>query len=155
MQTLLETDPCLLVIFRRVLRFLLDDLFDDLLRFLNAACFAQICDDAIICVDIDLCLCSDAFFGFLVLFELIIRNFREGLLDSDILSDGLIDSLNGILYVNRISDDHKRVLEGLYLIWDIYSLTPHIELSCITSALVVDASAASSINLSAAPTSAP
>ena len=108
MQALLEADQYLLDwrFILSILRFLLNDLFHDLLRFLDVVYLAEISNDAIIRVEIDLCLLFDASFGILVLFELIIRNFGEWFLDLDVLSDGLVDSLNGILYVNRISDDH-------------------------------------------------
>ena len=157
MQALLETDQYLLD--RRfilsILRFLLNDLFYDLLRFFDVVCLAKIGDDAIIRVEIDLCLCFDASFRILVLFELIIRNFGERFLDFDVLSDGPVDPLNGILYVNGIPDDHIRVLEGLDLIWHLNLLIRHCEFSCSTPALVPGASAASSSTLSTAATSLP
>ena len=157
MQTLLEADQYLLDwrFILKALRFLLNDLFYDLLCFLDIVCLAQIGDDTIIRIKIDLCLCFDASFRILVLFELIIRNFGERFLDLDILSDGPVDSLNGILYVIRISDDNIRVLDGLDLIWHLNPLILHCELSCATPALVLGTSAASSTNLSPTATSVP
>ena len=157
MQTLLEADQYLLDwrFILAVLRFLLNDLFHDLLRFFDVVCLAQICDDTIIRVEIDLCLSFDATFGILVLFELIIRNFGERFLDLDVLSDGPVDPLNGILYVNGIPYDHIRVLEGLDLIRDLNPLILHIELSSTTPALVLRTSATSSSSLSTAAISVP
>jgi hypothetical protein len=156
-QALLETNQQLLDwrFILNVLRFLLNDLFDDLLCFLDVVCLAQIGDDTIIRIKIDLCLCFDASFRILVLFELIIRNFGERFLDLYVLSDGPVDSLNGILDVNRISDDHIRVLDGFDLIWHLNPLILHRELSCATPALVLSASATSSTNLSPTATSVP
>ena len=88
-QALLEADQYLLDwrLILKVLRFLLNDLFDDLLRLLNVVCLAQISDNAIIRIEIDLCLLFDAVLCTLVLFELVIRDFRERFLDLDVLSN--------------------------------------------------------------------
>jgi hypothetical protein len=70
-QALFEADQYLLDwrIILKVLGFLLNDLFDDLLRLLNVVCLAQISDNAIIRIEIDFSLLFDAVLGPLVLFE--------------------------------------------------------------------------------------
>jgi hypothetical protein len=54
----------------------------------------------------DSCFLSDAISAFQVLLELIWRNSRKCIFDLDVFSNGLIYSLNGILDVEKISDDY-------------------------------------------------
>ena len=108
MQALLENDGSLLywLSLLNFFRLLLCDISDGLLRLLNVVGLAQISNDTLSRVDMDSCFLSDAISAFQVLLELIWRNSRKCIFDLDVFSNGLIYSLNGILDVEKISDDY-------------------------------------------------
>ena len=82
------------------------ELGDDRLSLLDIVRLSQISDSAILRNEIDCCFLINAISRLQVLFKYVISKSRECIIDLDVFSRRLFDSLNGILDVKEISDDN-------------------------------------------------
>lgn len=86
------------------------ELGDDRLSLFDVVRLSQISDSAILRNEIDCCFLKNAISGLQVLFKYVFSKSRECIIDLDIFSRRLFDSLNGILDVKGISYDNVLVL---------------------------------------------
>jgi hypothetical protein len=82
------------------------ELGDDRLSLLDVIRLSQISDHAILRNVIDCCFLINAISGLQVLFKYVISKSRECIIDLDVFSRRLFDSLNGILDIKEISYDN-------------------------------------------------